>query len=713
MPTDRETGAVHPGRLIDELCDGFEVGWLTGSPLLLEGVVASAPEPLRPELFRELLAVEGEYRAKALRPITPDEARHRFAGLGPWAETVIREIFAGTGSWAAPVPQLEGAVAPSTRACVGKYELIAKLGSGAHGVVFKARHPELDRLCAVKVLFPPQVQTAVSLERFRRVAARFRREMVALARLSHPNVIRATDGGESGRSLFLVMEFVEGADLGRVMKDAGRLAAADACEATRQAAEGLAYIERNGMVHRDVKPSNLLLGRDGVVRILDLGLARLAAMTPGDWATETGALMGTPDFISPEQARGVRDIDIRADVYSLGCTLYTFLTGSPPFARPEFENPYKKFQAHNEAPVPALAPACPNLPPGLEDLVLWMLQKDPAKRPESPAVLAQAIAPFCAGHNLAQLAPHTQAEPLDPPTRTGNEHQAGVASVLRPIPQVTTLTQEVKQRSWTIGIASLIALAAIVGGAIWFATRPHPNEQGTQATQPGPDRTNPFGQQEPERAFRPGVWTELLDREPTILARPQLAKDFSCNLEPVGTSGTKRLVVTCGGTGRALLRLGEVNAPAFDMKVTLSQAPWVGGVGVLVRGRADQNAHGLFTTFDGFLLDPFDNQTPAPATMQRGIIRAYPDLQTVPDWQRRAILPRPRGDQHTLTVRLGQRGPQFVSFDEQLIAGGLLDPFPGEIPRLGAGGSVGVLVEHSHAVFDSIQVRIPLLGENP
>src|SRR4029079_3621932 len=120
MPNDPETGTHYPAHLIDDLCDGFEVGWLTGSPLLLEGVVASAPEPLRPELFRELLAVEGEYRAKALRPITPDEARHRFAGLGPWAETVIREIFAGTGSWAAPVPQLEGAVAPSTRACVGK-----------------------------------------------------------------------------------------------------------------------------------------------------------------------------------------------------------------------------------------------------------------------------------------------------------------------------------------------------------------------------------------------------------------------------------------------------------------------------------------------------------------------------------------------------------------------------------------------------------------
>src|SRR5262249_13199128 len=156
------------------------------------------------------------------------------------------------------------------------------------------------------------------------------------ARLSHPNVIMAFDAGEIDGSHFFVTEYVDGVDLRTLLERDGPLPAARACEATRQAALGLQHAYLRGMVHRDIKPANLLLSREGVVKIVDLGLARLTAPGLDDpeavKLTRTGELMGTPDYLAPEQITDSRRADIRADIYSLGCTLYQLLTGVPPFA---------------------------------------------------------------------------------------------------------------------------------------------------------------------------------------------------------------------------------------------------------------------------------------------------------------------------------------------------------------------------------------------
>lgn len=705
MPNDPETGTHYPAHLIDDLCDGFEAGWRTGSPLLLEGVVASAPESLRPELFRELLAVEGAYRAKALRPITPSEARDRFAGLGPWAETVIRELFAKTSSWADPTRQVASTADRASRSRVGKYELIASLGSGAHGIVFKARHPELDRFCAVKVLFPPRAQTPDALGRFRLMAARFRRERVALARLGHPNIIQATDGGESGGALYLVMEFVDGADLGRVVKAVSRLTVPDACEVVRQAAEGLSYIHQNRMIHRDVKPSNLLLGRDGVVRVLDLGLARLAEFTPGEWATETGALMGTPDFIAPEQARGSQDVDIRADVYSLGCTLYAFLTGTPPFAAPEYDNPYKKFKAHNEAPVPSLAPARPDIPPGLEELLLKMLRKDPADRPDSPAAVAREIAPFCAGHDLPQLVPPAPPDPLDPPTLPEIEPLLSLAALLAPVPNATTLTNTIPRSRRLTGILLTVAIVLVAGTAIWFATRPSSGPYPLVDGMSSSDEKGP-----PPHVFQSGEWTELLDREPTILGWPDVpGRDWRFDRVKRELWISHRDLAMF-----QLAELGELEA-GFDLEATVAQTPWVGGFGLFVRGRAGRHGGEEIVSADYLMLDMQPDLRTELASMTRGLVQAVlrVRLATTDQLNSQAGLSRPHDEHHRFTISVMPGRLARIRMDGNPYAEKLVIPAHQYPERPGCFGSVGVLVHSTSTTFRSVRVRPHKLGEVP
>ncbi len=200
----------------------------------------------------------------------------------------------------------------------------------------------------------------------------------------------------------------------------GPLPAADACELARQAAVGLDYIHQT-LVHRDVKPSNLILTPSGVVKILDLGLARLHEV--GDWeGTPTGFALGTYDYQAPEQALASSRVDGRADVYSLGCTLFKLLTGRPPFPGPEFDSAARKLQAHGTLPLTA-APDFPLVPEALRPVLLRMTAKDPAERYPSAGEVAEVLAPFAAGSQPARLlesagapvAPRVQPLPSRPP----------------------------------------------------------------------------------------------------------------------------------------------------------------------------------------------------------------------------------------------------------------------------------------------------------
>jgi serine/threonine-protein kinase len=268
----------------------------------------------------------GLARCHVLEPFQVEELSRRPAGPFSRPEDLARELV--RRGWAT-VYQLRLVWAGrGSELVLGQYVLLDRLGEGGMGQVFRARHLRLDRIDALKVIRPEHVASP-------HAHARFLREARAAARLSHPNIVRVYDAGESGGTLFLAMEYLPGIDLARLVQAAGPLPPGEACDYLRQAALGLQHAHERGLVHRDVKPANLLLAEEqGTIKILDMGLARLRPAEEEQSAsglTESGTLMGTLDYMAPEQAMDPHGVDIRADLYSLGCTLYFLLTGRPPF----------------------------------------------------------------------------------------------------------------------------------------------------------------------------------------------------------------------------------------------------------------------------------------------------------------------------------------------------------------------------------------------
>jgi tetratricopeptide (TPR) repeat protein len=269
---------------------------------------------------------------------------------------------------------------------VGEYELLGPLGAGGMGEIFKARHRRLGKVVALKLLSGRWHGSSDK-------AARFLREIKALGSLEHPNVVEAHDAGEEDGVVYLAMKLVEGTDLHNLVRQRGPLPVAQACALTRQAALGLQYLHERGLVHRDVKPSNLMLAADGSVKVLDLGLARWRAEAgQAEGLTGTGLPMGTPDYLAPEQARDAAAVDVRADLYALGGTLFYLLTGRPPFGH--HSGAYEKLKAHEEEAPPDLRGLRPEVPAALTELVSRLLAKRPADRPQTPAEAAAILNEF-------------------------------------------------------------------------------------------------------------------------------------------------------------------------------------------------------------------------------------------------------------------------------------------------------------------------------
>jgi serine/threonine protein kinase len=292
---------------------------------------------------------------------------------------------------------------------LGQYRILDQLGQGGMGRVFKAVHRTMNRVVAVKVLAPHLVRTE-------KAQHLFQREVRAAARLIHPNIVTAYDANQIGDRHFLVMEYVDGPNLEQLVRRHGPLPVDLACDLMRQVAGGLQYAAEMGMVHRDIKPANILLQTGGeqrdnlvVAKILDFGLARLQEpegdARPGTIVTRDHVVMGTPDFLSPEQARNLHQVDIRSDLYSLGCTFYYLLAGKVPFPG---GTTLEKLVRHNtEAPIP-LDKVRAEVPAAVVAVINRLLAKKPEDRFQTPAQLAAVLAP------LVPDGPRDWAIPLPP-----------------------------------------------------------------------------------------------------------------------------------------------------------------------------------------------------------------------------------------------------------------------------------------------------------
>jgi serine/threonine-protein kinase len=389
----------------------------------------------------------------------------------------------------------------------GDYRVLDKLGQGGMGVVLKAQHQRMDRIVAVKMISGAALKSPDAIKRFYR-------EVKAAAKLMHPNIVAAHDACEHDGVHYLIMEYAEGKDLGALVKEKGPLPIAQAVDYTIQAARGLQYAHKQSIVHRDIKPANLLVDKEGTVKILDMGLARIAGLADDadvDRLTARGQVMGTCDYMAPEPAMDTHHVDARADIYSLGCTLYRLVAGDAMY---KGDTLVKILWAHQQGPIPSLCQARGDVSPQLDSVFQKMVAKKPEDRQQSMAeVIAdlercagkraarstsvgeEATAEFSTEDNLSFL---QEASPVHRTTAAKKKveklaeatiaHQAAAAETSRQFAS-DEKPRTVWRKKKTLIVAVGLGLLGVIGvvGISWFAITirvRHPDDKGAAIRDP-------------------------------------------------------------------------------------------------------------------------------------------------------------------------------------------------------------------------------------